>query len=553
MTFVRRSAVGAFVALAALFVAVPAGPVRAQSAPPRPRLVVMFVVDQLRPDYLERFRRFFGTGGFERLMREGAVMAQARHAHAITKTCPGHATIATGTYANVNGMIVNEWFDAANRRIENCVHDPAARLIGVDLEGRSPKNLIGSTIGDVLRLHTQGRSRVITVSSKDRSAIVLGGHLAEAAYWLEDTLFVTSTYYRRDLPEWVRRFNASGAVTAYFGKVWDRVLPVQAYADLAPDDDPAERNESGLGRTFPHRLGDGESRPGPQYVGALEYSPFENELVIAFAMEALRNERLGQDSVTDILGISLASNDYVGHAYGPDSHEILDVTYRTDRLLERFFTFLDREVGLANTLIVLTADHGVAPLPEVMNRMNPRSGAKRIDMTLLSAAATAALDAEYGAQLGSWILHHDGPYIYLDETLLALRGIVIEDAERTVKNALARRPEVFAAYTKSELRRLRDAGQLSDVLLSFHPERSGNILYITAPYVVETEHAQGAEHGQPWSYDTHVPMIWLGPWVRAGTYHTELFVADIAPTLAAILGIDRPAGAKGRVLMEILR
>jgi arylsulfatase A-like enzyme len=232
---------------------------------------------------------------------------------------------------------------------------------------------------------------------------------------------------------------------------------------------------------------------------------------------------------------------------------VLDITYRTDRLLERFFTFLDREIGFANTLIVLSADHGVAPMPEVVNRMNPRSGAKRIDMSVISGAASAALDAEYGTQLGKWILHHDGPYIYLDETLLALRGIVIEDAERTVKDALTRLPEVFAAYTKSELRRLRDAGQSSDVLLSFHPERSGNILYVTAPYVVETEHAQGAEHGVPWSYDTQVPMFWLGPTIRAGTYHTEVFVADVAPTLAAILRIGRPSGARGRVLTEILR
>lgn len=525
----------------------------AQTAqPPAPRLAVVIVVDQFIPEYLDRFGHYFGERGFNLFLHHGARLAQARYEHAITKTCAGHAVVLTGSHPHVTGIIANEWYNVRSRRIDYCSYDPDAPLLGSPAEGRSPRMLRGSTVGDVLRLHTSGRSRVLTVAGKDRSAIMLGGHLAQAAYWMVDTLFVTSTYYRTDLPDWARRFNASGAATAYFGQTWDRILPVEAYAELGPDDDPAERDKSGLGRTFPHPLGAGESRPGPTYFSALEYTPFQNELVVDFAMEAVRNEGLGRGPATDLLGLALSANDRVGHAFGPHSHEVLDVTVRTDRLLERFFDFLDAEVGLENTVIVLTADHGVAPAPEVMNRLNPGAGALRLHTDTVAAAAAAALEERWGA--ADWLDHVDGPYVYLNEPLIASRGIPQEEAEEVVRQALLERvPGIFEAHTRTELRRLRAAGHRTRLLLSFDPERSGHVMYVTAPYVVEEDDPAGTTHGSPWSYDSHVPILFFGGAIEPGTYHTAASVADIAPTLSAILRIRPPAAAEGRVLTEILR
>src|SRR4051812_16206986 len=226
----------------------------AQPPAPRPRLVVVIVIDQFRPDYLRRFRPYFGNSGFNLFLRRGANFTQAAYQHAVTLTCPGHAVILTGTHANRNGIVANQWYDEASGRPEYCAADSSATLIGFSAAGRSPRNLIDSTVGDELKRSSGGRSRVITMAGKDRSAIMLGGHLADGAYWMEDSLFVTSTYYMKELPVWVRRFNASGRISAYAGKRWDHLLPRAAYSIAGPDDVAAEQNVAGMGRTFPHPL-----------------------------------------------------------------------------------------------------------------------------------------------------------------------------------------------------------------------------------------------------------------------------------------------------------
>jgi predicted AlkP superfamily pyrophosphatase or phosphodiesterase len=542
-------------ALAALVIAPrPAHAATGATEAPRPRLVVVIVMDQLRGDYLTRFRPFFGERGFNRFLEQGAWFTQGRYQNAITKTCAGHAVVMTGSYAATNGIVGNEWWNPATRQEEYCAHDPAAKLIGIERPGRSPRNLIGSTVGDVLKLSNVGRSRVVTVGGKDRSAIMLGGRLADAAYWMEDTLFVTSSYYRKDLPDWARRFNASGKVTGYFGKRWERSLPVDAYRVQGADDIPEERDKGGMGRTFPHPLGAGEARPGPRFIEALETSPFHNDIVADFAMAAVRNERLGRGDVPDLLGISFSANDRVGHAYGPDSHEVMDMMIQSDRLLERLFAFLDQEVGLEHTLVVLSADHGVAPLPEFVNRQFPGAGAMRMHPRTVLEAAEGAMTARYGApgEGRRWIGYHKNPQLYLDEQLLAERKINVAEAEEAVRRAVEALPGIFAAHTSTELARARAAGSTSAILLSFHPERSGHVLYVTRPYVIEDSNPNGTDHGTPWSYDQSVPIVWYGAGIRPGVYHSDAFVADIAPTLSAILQIDRPAGASGRVLSDAL-
>jgi predicted AlkP superfamily pyrophosphatase or phosphodiesterase len=522
-------------------------------APERPRLVVALVIDQLRPDYLVRFREHFGEGGFNRFFTDGAAFPAARYAHAVTKTCAGHAVVLPGSHANTNGIIANSWYDPVQRREIYCALDDDASLLGVDGEGRSPRKLRVSTVGDELRLATGGRSKVVSVSGKDRAAIMMGGHLTDHVYWMKDTLVTSSTWYRDALPEWVREFNASGPVSRYFGTHWKRVLPDAAYEDLGPDDFHGETDEAGSGRTFPHPLGIGSTAIDGDFIEAWEHSPFPNEVVIELAMRAVVEEALGADENPDILGIGLSANDWVGHWFGPGSHEVLDVTVRTDRLLEHFFDFLDREIGLDHVLVVLTADHGVAPLPERVEALSPIGARYRIHPSHFQDAVTAALEAEYGpAGSDGWVLYHDAPYIYLNERALDLRGGAISDAERIAAAALNGLDAVHSAHGRTELERLRAAGVATPIVRSFHPAVSGHILYTTRPYVLVDDEATGTSHGSSWSYDVQVPLLWLGPGIRPGTYYSSATVADIAPTLSAILGLLEPGGSVGSVLREMV-
>ena len=519
----------------------------AQESVPRPRLVVVIAIDQFRPDYLLRFRPYFARGGFNLLLRRGANFRQAEYQHAATLTCPGHAVILTGTHANVNGIISNQWYDAKSGRQEYCAADSTVTLLGSSKPGRSPRNLLAPTIGDLLKRSNDGRSRVVTVAGKDRSAIMLGGQLADGAYWMEDSLFVSSTHYMQELPPWVRQFNAAGRVRSYVGRAWNRFLPRSAYAGMGLDDVPAEENVAGMGRIFPHPLGDSI----PRFLDAFPSSPFQNSVLIEFVMQAVVHERLGEDDDPDLLGVSFSANDLIGHAFGPLSHEILDVTVRTDRLLERLFTFLDQRVGLNRTLIVLTADHGVAPLPETVEAS---AGAARLDPRTVAAAAQSGLQARFGAAPSpGWVLYTSSPWLYLNLNAVRQKGVSLEAAEGTARNALLGVRGVHQAFTATELRRQQETGAASGAVFSFNPERSGNIYFELKPFVIPSQDPTGTTHGSPWSYDARVPLLWLGARVRPGAYSAAVSVADIAPTLAAILGIPGPAGSQGRVLDEMLR
>jgi predicted AlkP superfamily pyrophosphatase or phosphodiesterase len=524
----------------------------AQAQSRGPKLVVVMVIDQFRYDYPERFRSYFDPGGFNLFFRRGAVFSRARYEHGILFTCPGHATVLTGSYADGNGIVSNSWYDEKAGREQYCVADSSGSLVGAAGDGRSPQLLMDSTLGDVLKRASGGLSRVIAIAGKDRSAIMLGGHRADAAYWTVDTLVVTSTYYEKELPTWVREFNASGTASGYLGKPWTRLLPAKDYASMGPDDVATERDEAGMGRTFPH-----QPRPGSSHstlVEAFETSPSHNELLEQFATQAIIHEDLGRHQHPDLLAIGLSANDLIGHVYGPDSHEVMDATVRTDRLLERFFDFLDRRVGLRNVVIVITGDHGVAPLPEVMKKRDPNSGAARIDPAVVPAAAEAALKAKYGPTGSSaWIAHHDYPYLYLNLAALRRRGVPVEEAEQVACDAVQQVKGVQSAVTATELARQRTQGVHSNAERSYFPGRSGNVYYQLRPYVIPQERPEGTSHGAIWPYDTDVALLWFGAGIKPGAYAGPAMVRDIAPTLSALLGVAQPSGSEGRVLKEILR
>ncbi|SDS30889.1 alkaline phosphatase family protein [Opitutus sp. GAS368] len=537
-----------------------AGSIRADSPP---RLVVVISIDQCRADYLERFRPFFGPDGFNRLLGGGAVFTDCHQRHSVTKTAPGHAVMLSGVHANQHGVIANDWLDRDSFERVSCVGDKrveivglppssAPRLPGIDdpYLGRSPRNLLVATVGDELKKAGAGRPKVIGISNKDRAAILMSGRQADAAYFMENGRMVTSTYYMPALPAWVAAWNAAGKADAFFGKVWDRVLPVADYAVQGPDDAPGEDGTTDqLGATLPKVINGGETKPGPKFYDAFETSPFSNEVLEDFVETAVTSENLGgRAGVTDLLCVSFSANDHIGHFYGPDSHEIMDNMVRMDRTLAGFFKFLDRGVGLKNCTIVLTADHGVAPMPETVRARMPGTSAGRVDTALLERTVEAALNRVFGPlQDGSAWTVRDDNWFLLYPAAMKEKQVAPAAAQAVVRDALLTLDFIAAAYTREQL----EKGGLTDesgraALLSFNRARSGDIFFQTKPYFFNK--ATGSTHGTPYDYDTHVPLIWYGAGVKPGVHSERVGVDDLAPTLAHLLGVPAPPLAAGRIL-----
>ena len=525
----------------------------------RPALVVVLTIDQFRGDYLDRWMPYFGSGGFRRLLAEGANFTDARYRHNVTKTACGHAVVLTGVHANLHGIVNNGWTDRESLRRVNCVDDPDVRIVGrpetrggVKLpgggSGASPRRLLAPTVGDELKLRSPD-SRTIGVASKDRSAILLAGKLADAAYWMDKGTIVSSTYYLKELPAWVRAFNAEGRVEAAFGQTWERLLAPEIYDRVqGPDAMPGEAGDPGMGTTFPRRIDGGKPTLGSAFYDAFEGAPAKNEVLMAFARELLRQERLGQRGVTDLLCLSFSVNDVVGHNYGPDSHEVMDIALRTDRLLAELLDELERTIGLDRCTIVLTADHGIPPLPERVQAANPGMGGGRIDNARLLRTAEEALTRAYGplADGKRWLLV-DENWLFFQRGVLAEKKVAPAAAEATVRDALRTLEWVAEAWTRTEL----DAGAVTGpfaegVRLSHFSARSGDVFYFMKPFWVDRK--TGTNHGTPYVYDVHVPLVWRGVGVKPGTYSGRVGIDDIAPTLARILGLVAPPQSDGRVL-----
>lgn len=504
----------------------PAAPVPALAAPSEsPRLVLLVAVDQMRYDYLPRFADAF-TGGFRRLNRAGAVFTNAHLDHYPSVTAVGHAAMLTGARPSVSGIIGNDWYDRALKRSVTSVEDPGTRLLGAgDAAGSSPHRLRVSTVGDELKMAHPG-SRVISLSHKDRSAILMGGRMADLALWWDTKTgaFVSSTWYAPALPQWAADFNAGRPADAWLGREWRAAGEGGAVLGRMPD------------------------APGPAYYGSVYGSPFGNELLVSLAERALEGERLGSRDATDVLALSFSCNDSVGHDKGPHSAEIRDITVRTDLALERLLAAVDRRVGLARTVVILTADHGVAPVPEQMKAWKMPGG--RFLRADLETAVAGGLEKAFGP--GAWIEGRAGSSLYLNRALVAERGLDPAAVEGRAASAAETTAPVWRAYTRSQILegRVPPDPWSRRVLLSFHRERSGDVEVLLEPYWMSS--ASGTTHGTAWSYDTHIPLMLMGPGIRAGRYDRAVVLNDLAPTLATLLGIETPSGASGQPLAEVL-
>src|SRR2546423_1389690 len=420
----------------------------------RPRLVLLIVVDQFRYDYLERYGDLFIEGGLRRLMRERASWTEANSDQVPTYTAPGHATLMTGTWPAEHGILANNWFERETGTRVSSVTDNSTLLLGglAGEIGKSPRRLLALTLGDELRLTTNDRSKVIGISVKDRSAILPAGRHASAAYWQSSNNgnFVSSNYYFNSLPAWVEHFNQTHMADSFFAKHWDRLLPESEYSKrVGADAQPWENLFAGTydTNTFPHVVTGGLSKPGVMFYKSLDYTPFSNDLLLAFAKETIVNEDLGRDDDTDILTISFSANDYVGHRFGPYSQEAMDVTPRMDRDLEDLLNFVDARVGLRDTIVVFTADHGVAPVPE--HAVALHLPGRRIDYADILKTIREAIKARYGrsgenntADYIQSFQYKNGTCegyinsnIYLNMTALRRDGVNAEEIERLVGQA----------------------------------------------------------------------------------------------------------------------
>src|SRR5215203_2519913 len=542
----------------------------------RPRLVLLIAVDQFRYDYLERFGDLFGPNGLRRLLRDGASWTQSNYDHTPTYTAPGHGTIMTGAYPAETGIIGNEWLDrASGTRITSVSDDSRKSLGGGPNEiASSPWRLMASTIGDELRLATNDRSRVIGVSVKDRSAILPAGRHANAAYWFSTVSgnMVSSSYYFEQLPAWVTAFNDAKPADKYFGAKWERLLPEDEYVKRTGPDNPAwEVVAASTGDTsgFPHTITGNAKAPSQPFYWALDSSPFTNDMLVSFAQQAILNERLGQDDDTDVLTVSFSANDYVGHRFGPYSQEVMDVTLRTDRQIATLLDFVDSRVGLANTLVAFTADHGVSPIPEQAAALG--LGGARLKTADLFAVIGKAISARYnphgktpdpsadyllkyseGGTMREWFINSN---LYFNYDALSRDGVDVEEFSQVVVRAALNVPGIARCFTRVQL--LRGATSITDpierrVLHGFSPSRSGDIVFVPEPFKYLGDLIT-ATHGSAYSYDTHVPTIIMGAGVNAGRYTEAATPADIAPTLSALLRVTPPSNATGRVLIEALR
>ena len=513
-------------------------PVAARQTPasqPAPdiRLVLLIAVDQFRYDYLTRFRPDY-TGGFKRLLAEGAVFTDAYLEHYPTVTAVGHATMLSGATPSVSGIIGNDWYDRETKSQVQSITDTTVKPVGApDAAAASPRRLLVTTLGDQMKLASgapKGSAtapRVIGMSLKDRSAIMPVGRGADAAYWLDTKsgAFVSSTYYMPDVPAWVRTFNDRRLADMHLGQNWTSL----SSSGAALKQLPKER--------------------GQPFYEAVFGSPFGNELLLEFASNALVSEQMGQRGVTDVMTVSFSSNDSVGHTYGPESPQVRDIAIRTDRAIGQLLERVDKLVGLRHTLVALTADHGVAPVPEELTARSMPGG--RTTNKELFGPIEAALEAKYGP--GPWLASTAGSSPYLDYALIEAKQLDPVEVRRVAAAAAVKVPHVVRVYTRDQLLGGQAANDLIGrrVLRGFNHQRSGDLEIILEPFWMRS--TTGTTHGSPYNYDAHIPLVIMGPALKPGIYSEPVALNDLAPTLATLLNVEPPAGSSGRVLTEAIR
>lgn len=513
----------------------------------RPKLVVGIVVDQMKMEYLYRFESDFSENGFKRLMNKGYTFHNAHYNYMPTYTAPGHASVYTGTTPSMHGIVGNEWFHRTLKKEVYCTDDATVSTLvpGTETEGKmSPRNLQSTTMTDELKLATNFKGKVIGISIKDRGAILPAGHFADWAFWYTKTgEFISSSYYGEKLPSWADDFNKEKNYITYANKGWGLSKPISTYNESLPDDNPYEGKLYKKTPFFPYNM---KEMLDNNDAGVLRVSPYGNNLVCDFAKRAIEKEALGKDEITDFLAISFSSTDYIGHNFGPRSIEIQDTYLRLDETIAEFLNYLDATVGKNNYLVFLTADHAGAE--NVTHLKDNKYQVNNVNYKNVSSDLKEFSKATFGEDL---ILKYDSFNVFFDKDLIKSKNLDFIKVKQSFKEFLYTKEYVKRVYTEEEIL----ASSPNDELLGFiskgfDPTQNGELYFVYKPGYMEYG-ITGTTHGSPYSYDTHVPVIFYGWHIKNGASHDKKVITQIAPTVSQLLKITMPNSTKSEVLTEL--
>jgi len=516
----------------------------------KPKLVVGIVIDQMRWDYLYRFNQLYGSNGFKRLIGEGFSCYNTLIPYTPTYTAPGHTCIYTGSVPAIHGIVGNSWFDKSSNANVYCTDDSTVSTVGntSDAGKMSPENMLATTITDELRLSNNFKSKVIGLALKDRGAILPAGHSANAAYWYDDKggKWISSTYYMKDVPAWVKDFNAKDMVASYMSKDWNTLLPIAQYDLSTPDNEPYENAISGETTvTFPHRL---SSITTGKY-SSFRTTPFANTFTFDFAKQAIENEKLGSNTVPDFLTVSISSTDYIGHSFGPNSIEAEDTYLRLDKDIADFLSYLDQKMGKGNYLIFLTADHGVAHVPGFLAEHKIPGGT--VSDKEITKEINQAVEAACGIK--NVVQSVQNYQVYLNFNEIEKQGKDKATIVNIVIKTLQLKPSVINVFEINKLMQTVIPEPQKEMMVNgYNPKRSGDIQFTFKPGYFDGG-SKGTTHGLWNPYDAHIPLLFFGWNIKPGKTNRETHMTDIAATVAALLQIQMPSGCVGKVITEVTK
>lgn len=514
----------------------------------RPKLVVGVVLDQMRPDYFYRYNERYSENGFKKLLNEGNVCENTFINYLPSYTAPGHTCIYTGTVPSLHGISSNDWIDKVSGKYVYCTQDANAKNIGGTVKSgkMSPKNLWSTTITDELRMASNFKSKVIAISVKDRGAILPGGHTANGSYWMDDSngVFMTSDFYMKQLPDWVKQFNDKKIASSYMQKNWNTLYPINTYIESTEDDNKYEGKFAGeTNTTFPHKTAD-------LPLNDIKKTPYGNDIVFDFAKEAILNEKLGQGEHTDFLSVSFSSTDYVGHLFGPNSIELEDTYLRIDKNIEGLIDFLNTEIGEGNYTLFLTADHGVAHNPQFSLDHRIPAG----------FYYTSNLKTELNNQLNQQFNHPaiikdiSENFIWLNDSVILANKLNKNAIVQVIIDAVKFKNEIHYAVDMQHVQESNLPAKIKEMAINGYVEkRSGDILLLLLPAWLDAYSKTGTTHGTWNPYDTHIPLVWYGWGIQKGITHKEVYMTDIAATLATLLHIQMPNACIGKTIEEVLK
>ncbi len=523
---------------------------KAQNNLQRPKLVVGIMVDQMRWDYLYRYYdRYAPNGGFKRMLNNGFSCENAMIPYTPTYTGCGHSSVYTGSVPAINGIAGNYWWDKEKMRSVYCAEDNTVNTVGSkSSQGKmSPRNMLSTTIGDELKIATNFQSKVVGIAIKDRGGILPAGHSADAAYWYDNSVgdWITSDYYMKALPAWVNEFNNRKMVDKYYQQGWKLLYPAATYLQSTADEKDYEAKTLN-GNKFPYDL---SAYAGKDF-GKISTTPMGNSLTAEFAKAAILGEQLGADKITDLLAISFSSPDYLGHSYGPNSIEAEDGMLRLDQELGALFDFLDKKVGVGQYTVFLTADHGVANIPEFMTEHKIPGG--RIVMNNVTKDMNLQLKEKYG--IGNIIVYDDNYQLALNHPAMDSAKLDKKEISNWIINRLMKEPAVIRAFPVEDMNKVPLPEKIRMMLNNgYFANRSGDIQFLLRPNYIDAWSNTGTTHGLWYPYDSHIPLLWYGWGIRKGKLNRETYMTDIAPTLSSMLRIQMPSGNIGHVIEEVLK